>query len=1313
MGVTRLKRVENRSRHSVTLLNFENQSVLGHAVPIGPGAKLDVDMWIPWSTSRDDFFGRSGSPPIGSKPHRLELQFDGQTRFWIWQAGDFVRFSTDGAWYDQGERVQGVAAVGLTAIDGVRTMLVMDDGFDLVDFPLEELAALYRWLDAGGYRISDDQPADRGVASVPKRSAVAFSMAGIPSDAYDRGEPGARFLYRDSGKRYEFRIEDRAIKTPRTDEGGGGENRGVVVAIHPDGSRTDLTEAVSYTRKRAGEPLTAPSFDLVAASGGRVFAKEQGRDRFYFLTMDHIFIHSNRLGGEFPVPSSYFKLDPEFNRPDAKIEHLTGHFAGFFANHPAAERFPFFRALLEQGLTDMMMVRVERCKWHLIDARAPLGLQHPMLMVAELIRHPFADLYGFLKPVVDPLTLRVLDVARRLATRPKTDLEKSKAKEVAPPDGVPGYEHVRYSDGLGTISLQSIDFRRVLDIGVGHAHHHDQYERVTGGELQPLRTSIIAPAWVRLYQIANGPVYDGDGYVDGTCNFYALVQLANGAYALLYLDEQSYFTQRWRLVDPVDHNGLLTAVASALDWDYHWRPETYWCPFRAGLIGPRSRLAVARQVLLVTGDPSAGAPEIYSINYSYSTMDRTWRWRPLPAASRFLDAGAVARGDEPIPADPADGVYPQTIRLREDMTIHLRGTHQGEVGRWYQRYLPATNRLTPPASELVPGERPRSGYSHPWKFVPETVFQRADRFSHFGVYADVDSRTQYYLVEPVLAKDAQVLADGGPGPWVDEERQLSIDMWEFRWPGPVPLPLADIGPPAVRFRWAAPLHLGIGEKLTSLFNPDTRLRIVNRGTVGWIAMHWDKRDDDLLSFEGLPKEVWLRNGASRARIRLNSQVWAEEPPVVQSARFSWTGNPSVPVALTFSTPQDRRDFKHDARRAALVGQEPDRLAFENVWRVRVAALREGPTGQVEVVPLLDESTGGHFTRVGAGPSGYEYRLMVPAAQTAGLTGYCTSSDAVNHGTSVWFEDVVGHVSVPEDPIRWLPRQVAVRVEPSPIHLGALTRVVVRAQDPRTGADVPAKIRLINYNDAGMAIEQEYRAGTPFDSTFHAGVEFIGGEELRPGPKGVPKSVPVEPSGEVIPDGSELSVASIPFVFDHMPAVAAVFVSQSVPTSIGAGQRMEATVTMQNTGYVTWTSEAGFKLGSQNPQDGLTWGLSRVELSKPCASGSFAEFRFVVTAPSTPGAHNFQWRMVQESVQWFGGWTPNVAVSVQEPAECARLRSEIGQRRERVRVLTKSKVGLNPRDAGDREEISQINQQISKLDDQITALQQQAAQLGCR
>jgi hypothetical protein len=46
-----------------------------------------------------------------------------------------------------------------------------------------------------------------------------------------------------------------------------------------------------------------------------------------------------------------------------------------------------------------------------------------------------------------------------------------------------------------------------------------------------------------------------------------------------------------------------------------------------------------------------------------------------------------------------------------------------------------------------------------------------------------------------------------------------------------------------------------------------------------------------------------------------------------------------------------------------------------------------------------------------------------------------------------------------------------------------------------------------------------------------------------------------------------------------------------------------------------------------------------------ASGSEVAFNFTVTAPATPGTYNCQWRMVQDFVEWFGDFTPNVAVTV--------------------------------------------------------------------
>jgi hypothetical protein len=101
------------------------------------------------------------------------------------------------------------------------------------------------------------------------------------------------------------------------------------------------------------------------------------------------------------------------------------------------------------------------------------------------------------------------------------------------------------------------EFDRVLSLGVGNYHYYESWIEDHGGEIQSLHQSgpFGLPLNVSLYGIFNGPLWDGDGACDGTCNFYILVQLKHKyhpRFGILWCDEQTYFTKRWRLLDPRD-----------------------------------------------------------------------------------------------------------------------------------------------------------------------------------------------------------------------------------------------------------------------------------------------------------------------------------------------------------------------------------------------------------------------------------------------------------------------------------------------------------------------------------------------------------------------------------------------------------------------------------------------------------------------------------------------------------------------------------------------------------------------------------------
>jgi hypothetical protein len=90
--------------------------------------------------------------------------------------------------------------------------------------------------------------------------------------------------------------------------------------------------------------------------------------------------------------------------------------------------------------------------------------------------------------------------------------------------------------------------------------------------------------------------------------------------------------------------------------------------------------------------------------------------------------------------------------------------------------------------------------------------------------------------------------------------------------------------------------------------------------------------------------------------------------------------------------------------------------------------------------------------------------------------------------------------------------------------------------------------------------------------------------------------------------------------------------------------------MNNTGINTWTQAGLYRLGSQNPQDNKTWGINRVDVTSDVLPNSTDTFAFTIKAPAKEGSYNFQWRMIQNKVGWFGHNTTNKVIIVRDSAK---------------------------------------------------------------
>ena len=189
---------------------------------------------------------------------------------------------------------------------------------------------------------------------------------------------------------------------------------------------------------------------------------------------------------------------------------------------------------------------------------------------------------------------------------------------------------------------------------------------------------------------------------------------------------------------------------------------------------------------------------------------------------------------------------------------------------------------------------------------------------------------------------------------------------------------------------------------------------------------------------------------------------------MERVQFNWNG-PGSAVVLFISTPQDRRNLGFER-----MFWSADKIAFENLWRLRIGAVDPNRGA----VSILNTTLEGRCS--GSSPGNYTFMWTPTAAQASDLARYCTTLGATDFGTTVWFEDVTGHVNTPEA-IAWL-SSVKVSVQPATILLGSPVQVTVHAQDALGGVTLPGDV----YIDGKMVGPTD----KPFTYTFNRRIDRV-------------------------------------------------------------------------------------------------------------------------------------------------------------------------------------------------------------------------------
>jgi hypothetical protein len=217
-------------------------------------------------------------------------------------------------------------------------------------------------------------------------------------------------------------------------------------------------------------------------------------------------------------------------------------------------------------------------------------------------------------------------------------------------------------------------------------------------------------------------------------------------------------------------------------------------------------------------------------------------------------------------------------------------------------------------------------------------------------------------------------------------------------------------------------------------------RLAKRGDaaaerLGWILMHFDKRDDKLDRFDGLPFRVELsdrENANRKITVKLtrhlrndpraqhgrtvNHEVDAVSPPQVSKAsvtviRASTGEVVTVKIAFEFA-----RDPSADGWH--VYTGKPTEWVTMNVWRVALGALvplgGENSGGKRDVVILLSKTI--EAFEASDTPAKFSASWSPPPEQQRLIDQVVSESGRVHYGTSVWFVGATGLACCPDETV---------------------------------------------------------------------------------------------------------------------------------------------------------------------------------------------------------------------------------------------------------------------------------------------------------